>query len=105
MSKTIVVSHSGRNKKVVIPPQDAGNTFHYLRNKCISLFDFKFNSNVNLDIIFQKYDEELQEYIDIEKEEEQNNAIQHKDKLKMVVTPTIVQESGSVAEVRCIILC
>ena len=53
MSKTVVLSHSRRNKKVNIPEQE-GNEFQYFRNKAIKLFDFKFDSNVKLLIQLQR---------------------------------------------------
>ena len=61
---------------------------------------FKFESNVSLDITFQKYDTEWKEYIDLE----DGDRICHKDKLKAVVTPLLVLakdtlESSSVLEV------
>lgn len=97
MSKTVVLSHAGRNKKVNIPEE--GNHFQYLRNNAIKLFDFKFDSNVKLEVVFQRYDNELSEFIDIEKDEEINDTLQHKDKLKIVVTPTLVQQDLTVVEV------
>ena len=54
---------------------------------------FKFQSNVNLDISFQRYDPEWEEYVDLEP----GSTICHKEKLKAVVTPILVSAAASTA--------
>ena len=42
--------------------------------------------------MFQKYDQEVSEFIDIEEEDENDDNITDKDKLKLVVTPCLQAE-------------
>ena len=51
---------------------------------------FAFNSNVNL-VTFQRFDSEWGEYVELESDDE----IEHKDKLKAVVTPFLVTPAES----------
>ena len=46
-------------------------------------------SNVHVEVVFQKFDPEWQEYVDLEK----NTVLDQKEKLKMVITPIIVTPS------------
>ena len=48
--------------------------------------EFSFESNVNINVTFQRFDPEWDEYIDLEPGSTPN----HKDKLLAVVTPTLV---------------
>ena len=78
-----------------------------MRKKVIELFDFKCQRNVKLDITFQKHDDEVDEYIDIEKDEEDEvDKIQQKDKLKVIVTPSLTDDTpdGSTTVEVCVIL-
>ena len=105
-SKVVVLSYLQRNKKVIIPQDISECEFDYLRNKVLSLFDFKIGSNVKLDITFQKYDDELNEFIDIETKHECNDTIEHKDKLKVVVTPILQDVDSSTTRVsKIFIIC
>ena len=105
--KTVVLSYLGRNKKVFIPANETEGDFVFLRKKVIELFDFKCQRNVKLDITFQKHDDEVDEYIDIEKDEEDEvDKIQQKDKLKVIVTPSLTDDTpdGSTTVEVCVIL-
>ncbi len=84
--KTVLLSYLDRNKKVIIIKDQSESAFQYLRRKVLELFDFKTEGNLKLGIIFQEFDEEFGEYIDIEQQEECDDLIQDKQKLKVVVT-------------------
>ena len=85
-SKLVLVSYNGSNKQIRIPPEE--NEYEYLKTECKKLF--KFDDNVSLEIFFQKYNAEWEEMVDISEEE---HVISHKDKLKMVVQPTLMEKS------------
>ena len=56
---------------------------------------FKFDSNVNLLIMFQRFDGEWDEYVDLDKD----CALVHKDKLKAVVSPMLTTPPNEISEV------
>ena len=85
--KTVLLSYLENNKKVVIPANSSKSDLEYLRD--IFLTSFKFESNVQLDITFQRFDSDFQEFVDMEDSDE----VCHKDKLKAVVTPILAQET------------
>ena len=78
----VLVSYCERNKKIEIP--DCDNDIHYLTKECEKMF--MFNSNVNIQITFQKYDEDWECYVDLD----QSYVACNKNKLKLVVTPVLV---------------
>ena len=83
-SKTsVLISYLERNKKVDIPSDKEENDLSYLATVCKK--SFAFGSNVNIDITFQKYDEEWDSFIDLE----DDYVASHRDKLKMIVTPIL----------------
>lgn len=59
----------------------------YLRREF--LVQFKFEANVKLDVTFQRFDSDWNEFVDLEDADE----ICDKDKLKAVVTPILAQET------------
>ena len=46
---------------------------------------FTFDTNVNLEVMFQKYDEDWEAYLDVSKDYK----VEEKDRLKAVVTPSL----------------
>ncbi len=76
-------------KNVRVPPGEDG--LQFLKNKCGTLF--QFDDNVRLDILFQKYDKEWDEVVDLE----DDYVICHKDKLNMVMQPSLLSLDGKVS--------
>ena len=88
MSKTVLVSYQDRHTIANIPislkdSQDIEYLEAVVRKK------FLLASNVHVEVVFQKFDPEWQEYVDLEK----NTVLDQKEKLKMVITPIIVTPS------------
>ena len=84
MDRLILVSYLERNKVFHLPSSssevaDLTSLEEQFRR------DFKFGCNVGLDITFQRFDGEWEQYIDLEKD----TALFHKDRLKAVVTPML----------------
>ena len=88
--KAVMVSYNDLNKIVKLPGDSHGVTdVATLRSECKKLF--KFGANVHLDIVFQKYDVDWDAFVDLTDDTE----LQHKDKLKMVVQPTLSDSLNS----------
>ena len=85
-NKTVLLSYLERNK-ITIPANTPKSDLEYLRE--IFLTNFKFESNVLLDITIQRFDAEFNDFIDLEDGDE----VFHKDKLKAVVTPILAQDT------------
>ena len=85
--KTVLLSYLERNKKITIPANTPKSDLEYLRE--IFLTNFKFESNVLLDITIQRFDADFSDFIDLEDGDE----VFHKDKLKAVVTPILAQDT------------
>ena len=86
-AKTILLSYLEKNKKITIPANTPTSDLEYLRE--VFLTSFKFESNVLLDVTFQKFDAKWNEFVDLEDGDE----VCHKDKLKAVVTPILAQDT------------
>ena len=71
-----------------IPPHSSSDIL-YLETEFRQLF--QFGSNVHVTITFQRYDAEWEEYIDLE----EDTALNDKEKLKVIVTPTLTTPSMS----------
>ena len=85
-AKTVLLSYLEKNKRIVIPSEKPETDLRYLNNQFIA--QFNFDSNVKLDITFQRFESDWNEYIDLEDTDEVND----KDKLKVVVTPLLDKE-------------
>jgi len=83
MAKVVLVSHLERNKKISIPEPNSEGDIDYLRREFLK--NFYFEKNVKLQITFQQFDPEWEEYVDLE----EDAVVQHKDKLKAIVTPRL----------------
>ena len=71
---------------MIISPEESESELDYLRREFLVLF--KFEANVKLDLTFQRFDSDWNEFVDLEDADE----ICDKDKLKVVVTPIFAQE-------------
>lgn len=83
MSKVVLISYLERNKKVTIPGESTVGDLEYLREEFLK--NFNFDRNVKLQITFQQFDPEWNEYVDLE----DDAVVCNKDKLKVVVTPCL----------------
>ena len=86
--KTVLVSYcpvtnSERNKIIQIPEECREGDITYLKRKCREFF--AFGNNVSLEMIFQRFDSDWECYIDLE----EDSVVFHKEKLKLVVTPSL----------------
>ena len=92
-AKKVLVSYNDCNKIVEIPPQpDSKSEMEFLRKESLKLF--KFFSNVTLELVFQKFDNEWETWIDVD----ESYALQEKDKLKMIVQPTLTSSVTSASQ-------
>ena len=97
MAKQMLVSYLDR-KKVFLIPGSVVNELQFLREKFEKEFKFDHQSNVNLDINFQKYNKEWDEYVDLD----DGCILGQREKLKAVVTPILVSGSSQVRLVVCL---
>ena len=81
MAKVVLVSHLEVNKKISIPQRKSEGDIEYLRREFLKHFE----KNVKLQITFQHFDPEWEEYVDLE----EDAVVHHKDKLKAIVTPRL----------------
>lgn len=83
-SKTVLLTYQESKKKVVIPHDKPGSDLDYLEITFRNLFHFE--KQVRLFISFQRFDQDFGELVDLE----QSDEINHKDKLNVVVSSTLV---------------
>ena len=88
ISKKVLVSYLDRNKIIQIPSIDSDELV-YLKKEFRS--NFCFGENVNIDVTFQKFDPDWNDYIDLESP----LVLAHKDKLKAIVTPLLRDSTPS----------
>jgi hypothetical protein len=84
MAKSILVTYLERNKIFTLP--HTGDGISFLEEQFRK--EFKFDSNVSLEITFQRLHMDVywgEVYIDLD----QDSTLNHKDKLKAVVTPVL----------------
>ena len=81
--KVVLISYNDFNKIVSIPQKQNQPDLEYLTQQCKKLF--KFGVNVNLDIVFQKFDPEWNTLVDLT----EDYILSNKDKLNMVVQPML----------------
>ena len=86
-TKTVLVSYLEKNKRIKISPKQSESDLEYLRSEF--LVQFKFEANIKLDVTFQRFDSDWNDFVDLEDTDE----ICDKDKLKAVVTPILAQET------------
>lgn len=88
MSKTILLSYSERNKIIKVP-RNIPSEIQYLEDEFRK--EFHFGTNVNVTIIFQRYNTDWSEYIDLDEEAELGD----REKLKVVVVPTLTTPAST----------
>ena len=81
--RTVLVCYLEHKKVIRLPPQSAVQDLTYLSNEFLKAFSF--DSNVNLKVTFQRYNEDWGEDVDLDESDE----IFDKDKLKVIVTPLL----------------
>ena len=91
-SRCVLVSYNGRNKLLKIPTLCDQTDIQYLDNECRKLFSF--SSNVHINLTFQKYDPAWEMDIDLDSDYNASD----KDKLKLVVTPLLVDNVSTPAQ-------
>ena len=80
-SKSVLVSYLERKRVLKIPDEKTATDVEFLREK----FRKEFNLESNVNIIFQRFDDEWSENIDLDDEAIINN----KDKLTAMVVPIL----------------
>lgn len=85
--KQVLISYLDRNKIIKIPSSAESDELSYLNKEFKAAFSF--GANVNIQVTFQKFDKEWGEFIDLETP----IALNHKDKLKAVVMPLLVDNT------------
>lgn len=92
-TKSVLVTYLERNKILKIPVSSKTGELKFLEKEFRN--EFKFESNVNLLITFQRFDGEWDEYVDLD----EDCALAHKDKLKAVVSPMLITPPNEISEV------
>ena len=85
--KQVLVSYLER-KKVFTLSTTVPNQLELLKDKFRK--EFQCQHNVNLDISFQRFDPDWDDYVDLD----EDSVLQEKEKLKAVVTPILVSASS-----------
>lgn len=82
-----------RNKVLKIPESNKTGDVEFLEKEFRK--EFKFHSNVSLNVTFQCFDSDWGEYVDLD----EDCTLVHKDKLKAVVSPLLTTPSTDSCEV------
>ena len=90
-TKSVLVTYLERHKVLKVPNSTESSDMKFLQDEFKK--EFKFDSNVRLDITFQRFDSDWGEYVDLD----EDSTLVHKDKLKAVVTPLLTTPSASVS--------
>ena len=88
-TKTVLLSHSERNKIVKIPLDKEVSDIEYLEKEFRKFFSYE--GNVSIAVSFHKFSLEWEDYIELDRDESVND----KEKLKVVVTPQLVTPAAS----------
>ena len=87
MARKVLLSYMDRNKPICIPDH-VEESVSFLKQEFMK--NFNFSSNVKLNIVLQKFDEEWDAFVDLE----DDAVIAHKEKLKVVVTPLLTDAAS-----------
>ena len=79
----VLVSYLER-KQVFKVPNTIEDDILYLKSEVLK--GFTFGTNVNLEVTFQKYDKEWEDFVDVP----EDYRVAEKDRLKAVVTPSLI---------------
>lgn len=96
--KSVLVTYSERNKVFRIPKSIEFPDLIYLEKEFKK--EFKFQPNINLEISFQRFEKDWEEFVEVDKDCTLND----KEKLKAVVTPLLVTDVSSQSDVCQIII-
>ena len=89
MAKSVLVTYLERNKVFHLITSDGEPDLKVLEE--MFRREFRFESNVALDITFQRLDADWGEYIDLDS----GSKLNHKEKLKAIVTPRLTSTSNT----------
>lgn len=90
MARMVLISYLERNKVFKVP-NTVEDDSEFLKSEVLQ--GFKFGTNVNLEVTFQKYDEEWEDYVDVS----EDYKVIEKDRLKAVVTPCLMDLNQSLS--------
>ena len=87
MARKVLLSYMERNKPVTIPEEQNDGHVDFLRQEFLK--NFYYSKNVRLNVTFQRFDLEWNEYVDLE----DDATVHNKDKLKVIVSPCLTDTS------------
>ena len=99
MSKVVLLCYQERKKKIAIAAETAPNELEYVKGEFLKSFSL-LKSVKTHQITLQRFDPEWDEYVDVDEGE----VLQNKDKLKVLVSPCVldaVSESAVVPVASC----
>ena len=91
VSKTVLLAYLKSKKKIIIPGDSSKSDLDYLREEFLT--SFKCDANVSL--TFQRFNPEWNEFVDLDN----GDVLVHKDKLKAIVTPILLQQTTTPREI------
>lgn len=94
-SKTVLLAYLESKKKIIIPGDSSKPDLDYLREEFLTSFRPKCDANVSLEVTFQRFDPEWNEFVDLD----DGDVLVHKDKLKAIATPILSQQTTTPSEV------
>ncbi len=96
-SKMVLVSYLDRNKVFKIPRSEVQDNLAFLEKQFKA--EFKFDSNVHLEVTFEKFDQELGCHVEVKKD----YVLHDKEKLKAVVTSRLATSPTLTGQVSYIV--
>ena len=82
-TKCVLISYLERNKVIRVPIVKEDTDLEFIRKEFIKLFSFE--GNVRLCLSFQRFDEDWQDYVEID----EGDDIENKEKIKVIVIPVL----------------
>ena len=93
VEKLVLISYLGRNKLFKIKPEEGISDLNVLERDFKK--EFKFHSNVRLQVTFERFDRDWDEYVELDTQ----CILGPKEKLKAVVTSTLATPAETSEEV------
>lgn len=93
--KSVLITYNERKKVFFLDEISPDGTSDIASLKKDFILQFKFESNVQLDITFQRFDKDWDCYVDLDDDAE----ISHKDRLNAVVTPILAHSTPEQLEI------
>lgn len=87
MARRVLLSYGDRNKPITIPPE-VEEAVPYIKKQFLK--DFDFAPNVKLRVTLQTFQDDWNEFVDID----DDALISSKEKLKVVVTPLLSSDTS-----------